>query len=80
MRNSLRNVSGVPAADAANDEDREYRRMMRENPDIANQNDMISLKMEYVGLRISANSMAEASKNYGRGIAQDLEERNVKTG
>ena len=32
--------------------------------------------MEYVGLSISANSMAEASNNYGRGIAQNLEERN----
>ena len=39
---------------------------------------MISLKMEYAGLRISANSMAEASQNYGRGIAQNLEERNEK--
>lgn len=37
MRNSQRTVSGVPAADAANDLDREYRRMMKDNPDIANQ-------------------------------------------
>ena len=76
MINSQRTgVSGVSTADAVNDEDREYRRLMRENPDIANQNDMRSLKMEYVGLRNSAKSMADASKNDGRGMAQNLEEK-----
>ena len=53
--------------------DREFRRLMRKHPDIANHNYLKSLNMEYVGLSESAKSMAEASKNYGKGISKDLE-------
>ena len=51
---------------------------MRNHPDIASQNNLRSLKMEYVGLREAARSMAEASKRYGKGLARDLEEKAEK--
>lgn len=45
--------------------EREFRRLMRNDPDIASQHNLQPLKMECVGLRASATLMAEASNNYG---------------
>lgn len=51
---------------------------MRKYLDIASQNDLKSLNLEYVGLREAARPMAAVSKNYGTGIAKDLEEKAEK--
>ena len=59
--------------------DREFRRLMRKYNDIASQNDIRSLKMEYVGLRESARSMAEASKNYGKKVSRRISKRKLRS-
>lgn len=71
------NREELRSARRSNDDenDRVFRILMRKYPDTASQNDLTSRKMEYVGLSESARSMAEASKNYGKGIAKDLGEK-----